>query len=197
MRSGLALGLALVALPAPAEAHLVGTEFGDFYAGALHLLSGPEYLALLLGLAVVVAASPPEAGRWSLAALPLALVPGAVAGLLGDPLAGAEAYLAGVIALTGGLGVLARALPGPALAALAAAAGGLIGYENARPGAVAGIDPLIYGAGVVATGTVVGTLAIAFATHYRDWKIWATMAQRALGSWIAAVGMLFLAVTLL
>ena len=57
MRQALGLFAILTALmlPKPAAAHLVGVEFGDFYAGVLHLTLAVEQVVALLVLGLVAA----------------------------------------------------------------------------------------------------------------------------------------------
>ncbi|MFV0474307.1 MAG: hypothetical protein ACK5MQ_08900, partial [Pikeienuella sp.] len=99
-----AAALALGA-PSPAAAHLVGVEFGEFYAGAMHVLLGPEFLAALIALARAAALLRERVGRWALVVAPLAMAVGAYAGaaLGGSDFAAALAACAAL----GGFGAVA------------------------------------------------------------------------------------------
>ena len=197
MKKLTAAAVLALGLPGVANAHLVGTEFGDFYAGALHLVSGPEYLALLLALGLVVASAPATIGRWALATLPAAFAVGAAIALVTAPVLELRPAIAALLAVLGAVAIYARPLPLTVLALSGAFAGLLLGFDNALPGAVDGIDRWLYGAGVVVTGTVLGTIAIAVARHLRANQSWAILAQRVLGSWVTAIGTLFLGSLLL
>ncbi len=190
---GLALGVGLA--PAPASAHLVGMEFGDFYAGALHLLTSPASLALLLAFAVLAGLQARERARWALLALPFGLLAGvglaAALPVPEDPTASASGFAA-----MGLLAAFALRLPAWALGAFAAASGLVVGAENGAAGQGAEIDWLLFAAGIAATGTLLGTLLIAASAALHGWRGWVALAQRALGSWFAAVGAMALALSL-
>lgn len=194
MRRCWPLIIALAASPGPASAHLVGMEFGDFYAGALHLIYGPEYLALIFVLGLVVARQAVERAQITLAVLPVALLTGAALALIVQ--VESDAVIASALAGLGLIGLAGLTLPSWALIAVTGLGGGLLGYQNMLPGLTEGVDRLLYAAGVVATGIVLGTLAIGTLSHTRRLTEWAGPAQRVLASWMAAVGTLFLGVAL-
>ncbi|MEO1291545.1 MAG: HupE/UreJ family protein [Pseudomonadota bacterium] len=184
------------ALPDPAAAHLVGVEFGEFYAGALHLTLAPEHVAALLALALVAALQPREHARWILLALPVGLLIGAAAALVVpattplDPAIGASLIVPGLLGLAG------TRLAVPALAVLALALGGLHAYANGLSVHEAPVDWRLYLAGIVSAGTVLGTLLVALATVVASHpegqpRGWARIAERAVCSWIAAAGTIF------
>ena len=74
--------LAWLLAPSVAQAHLVTTGLGPFYDGAMHLALSPDDLLGLLAAALLAGLGGPQAGRWTLAVLPLAWLIGALAGLL-------------------------------------------------------------------------------------------------------------------
>ncbi|MCG8443015.1 MAG: HupE/UreJ family protein [Caulobacterales bacterium] len=199
MRPGLApllAGLAAALAPSPASAHLVGVEFGDFYAGALHLASAPEHVAVLAALGLAAARQPRERARWMLLALPLGLGAGVAvawgtgATLLLDPMVGASLAVAGLI------GVAALRLPMWTLALLAALIGAVHGFANGDAGREAPIDWPLYAGGVTTAGAVIGSLLIAIATALVNWRSWTPLAGRVVASWLAAVGIIFLGLSL-
>ncbi len=187
-----ALALALALAPGAARAHLVGVEFGDFYAGALHLATSPSDVALLLALAVLAGLQMRERARWVLLALPLGLAAGVATAAAGAVLPPLQPLNAGGLAVGGLLAALAVPLPAWALAAFAAVAGHVIGAENGLAGREGGVDWWLFASGVTVTGTVVGTLAVAGAAALADWRSWVRLGQRVLGSWFAAVGAMVL-----
>ncbi len=182
--------------PEPAAAHLVGMEFGDFYAGALHLITSPANLALLVALAVLAGMQKREAARWALLALPLGLAMGVAAAAateLPDDLGPASAL---GFAATGVLAAFALRLPALALALLASGAGLVIGIENGATGRGVEIDWTLFAGGIIATGALIGTLLIAISAALHDWQAWVKLGQRVLGSWFAAIGAMALALAL-
>lgn len=186
---------ALAVAPTPAAAHLVGVEFGAFYAGALHLTLAIEHMVGLLALGLVAAAQPREAARWMLLGLPVGLGLGLVLALLAPSDQPLDLMIALSLAAPGLIGAAALRAPSWALAALAAAVGAAHGYANGMATHEAPIDWPLFAAGVVTAGTVLGTLAIALAAAAADLARWAPLAQRVLSSWIAAAGATFLAVS--
>lgn len=112
-------------LPAPALAHMVSADVGDFYAGLLHPLSSAEHLLAVLAVAFLAAQCGSRAGRLAVVLVPLGLVAGILAGLPWPmPLAAYLADAAGLV-VVGGLIVAAPGVP-PAVVALCATAMGLV-----------------------------------------------------------------------
>ncbi len=198
MRRALVL-LAALLLPGRAEAHLVGIEFGEFYAGVLHLGTSPEHVAVLLALGFLAASQPRERARWMLATLPAGLLVGVVTGILAGGAIGIAAlapWIGASLVLAGGLGLVAWPLPTWALAALAGLIGLLHGLANGLLGDTDTIEWQLYAAGVVAAGTVLGTVAIAGATALADLADWLRLGTRVLASWVTAVGAIFLGLSI-
>lgn len=201
-RAQLALVVALAASAAPraASAHLVGVEFGDFYAGALHLVMAPESLAALAALAITAAAQPREVARWMLLALPLGLACGVGIAFLARGGETSTLTIGVVIALSlavpGVLGVAAMKLSVALVAAVAAVIGASLGWVNGLAAVGAPVDWSLYAPGVISAGTVVGTIAIALSVATTTHADWAAMIRRVVASWIAAAGVVFLGVTI-
>ena len=197
MVRGLAWGLAVAALPGPAQAHLVGVEFGAFYAGALHLIMAPEHGAGLLALALATAVQPRERAWISLAILPAALMLGALAGLLASIDRDMAPWIGASLILAGAVGTIGRALPWAMLGGLAAAIGAIHGYANGLSALGTEVDSRLYGAGIVIAGTVIGTLLIGLSAAALELHPVARLGARVVASWVTTVGLLFLALTLL
>lgn len=189
----------LAASAAPAGAHIVSSRLGDFYSGALHPLTDLRELVVWLALALLAAGRGDTRGRWTVLAFPLGL-------LLGVRLAGAvdlvsrdQLMIAGSMSLLGLLLAAAVRLPPAALAALAVLVGAARGAANAGDLA-AETDLLLFAAGLAAAGYAVVTLATAGV----GWLVapsgavvgWRGIALRALGSWIAAAGLMLGALAL-
>lgn len=179
----------------PAQAHLVGMEFGDFYAGALHLIVAPEHLAVLIGLSVVAAFQKRDEAKWSLAALPVGLLVGAGAGAV---IGGADpAVLMGTsLALTGAIGAAALHLGRLPFAGLVLVVGLLHGYANGVPAADGAAEIWLYTTGVASAGTVIGTVAIAGSSALLAARHWTAMGYRVAGGWLVAIGTMYAGLSL-
>jgi urease accessory protein len=192
LRIATALTLGLMASPGSAQAHLVTTGLGPVYDGLVHFALAPEDLVPVLALAALAGLRGAAHGRRVLFVLPTAWLLGGVLGLtLGvgvSPLAPVASFL-----LLGGLVATDARLPLAATSALALILGLLHGYLNgvamARPGlgalGVIGVVVCVFTLTALVTSLVVPLRAV-----------WARVAVRMAGSWIAAVGLLLLGWTL-
>ncbi|MGF1455082.1 MAG: HupE/UreJ family protein [Alphaproteobacteria bacterium] len=187
------LGLLGALAPAPARAHLVDLRFGDFYGGAYHLVSGLDYALLLVALSLLAALQPRETGRWVVAAVPLGVVTGSVAAafVLDRDLSAALA-VTGALALVALLVAVGRALPVAILVLLSFVAAAILGFENGLAMTVQ-TDARLYIGGLVGVSLLVVTLTTAALIQAITWGGWARIAVRALGSWIAAVSLILMA----
>lgn len=189
MRRAVLTLLPVLLLSSPAEAHIVASRLGDFYAGALHPLTGLEDVISWVALGLLAGMQPPGRARWLVPLFPLGLLGGFVAGLQ-TGLPGGEVVDAGIMMALGGLLAVAARLPGPALCALAVALAAWRGAAN-----VAGVAPdtnaALFAAGLAVSGyvtvTLVAALALAFRQSNEGWRI---VTLRAAGSWIAAIGLM-------
>lgn len=182
----------LLATPTGAQAHLVGVEFGDFYAGALHLTLDPGQIATLVILGVIAGLNPRPKARWMLAALPAGLCAGAGLGAVWGTPVTEQIAVPVLLALTGIIGVIARELPLAALAALAAVVGLVLGTMNGAAANAFPIDLLLYTAGVATAGTMLGTFMIAIGSRFATSAPWVSIGYRAVSSWAIAVGLISL-----
>ncbi len=201
VRSGLSrLPLALLAglwplLPVPASAHLVDMRFGDFYGGGLHVLTGLDYVLLLIALSFLAALQQRERGRWVIAAVPAGLLVGSYASTLAPGGSSAALFVTGCLALTAALVALGRGLPLVVLLVWTGAASAMLGFENGLAMAQQ-TDQRLFTAGITATGFLIVTLATAGLVQVMDWGSWTRIAVRALGSWMAAVSILLMALAM-
>lgn len=190
MRALALAALLLCAASGSASAHIVSSRLGDFYGGALHPLTGLPDLVIWLALGLVAALQPAHWARWIVLAFPAGLLAGFIASVAGDWHADPIVVSA---ALMIGLGLLAAAaarLPGGSLLVLAVIVGIVRGAANGS-GLDPGTDPVLFGAGLLLAGYAVVTLVCAVAaTFRRAGAPWRTIALRAGGSWIAAVGLM-------
>jgi hydrogenase/urease accessory protein HupE len=188
-----ALATSLLVLPQLAEAHLVTSGLGPYYDGALHMLMSPGDLLGLVAVALLAGRRGAQAGRLTVITLSVGWLLGGLAGF-GLPDSPNLAAIGTVSLLVMGLLVAIDARLSPVIiAAIAAAYGLLHGLISGTALAVAGAE--------VSTlfGTVFAVLCLAVLTAAAVvplTALWARVAVRVAGSWIAAVGMLMIGWTL-
>jgi urease accessory protein len=175
-------------IPAPAFAHPV-QGVGDFYAGMLHPLITIESVLPLVAFSLLAGQQRRESAIPLLAALPIALVIGAVAASLGAVPRGLGMAQ---LVLTAGLGLLilvARPLGPWVLTALCAAVGIFVGWTNASEN-LGQVSPLRFVTGFALIGLLLLVYANGLVRNLR--AEWARIAIRVVGSWIAAASILVL-----
>lgn len=190
---------AAIAIPAgaPAAAHGVLPGAAGFIPGVLHPLVTVEHLILLLALGLLCGQVPAERRRAAFAALGLALVVGlAAAAWRGAVEPAVPVAILALACAAGGLVALARpGLPAAGIAALAALAGLTVGLDTDVIGAgQAGGQVLLAPGAGVAVGAylvVLDAAALAAAAARPPFAV----AVRVAGSWIAAIGVLLLALS--
>ncbi|MEM8683038.1 MAG: HupE/UreJ family protein [Pseudomonadota bacterium] len=190
------VSLAGVALPEIAAAHLVSNRFGELYSGILHPLTSLQHVVPWLGLGLLAGMLKSDASRWALAVFPLAVGVGTLtASFLPESDVVAAMNLASFI-LLGALIAFAARLPRPWFLGLAVIVGLSHGYANGTR-ELEGGALLLYVSGVVIAGYAVIALVSAVSHFVSREMQWGSVAVRAVGSWIAAVGLVFGAYTVL
>lgn len=183
------LAAAIALLPDAASAHAPVPGVGAFWNGVLHPVLVPLHLLVLVTAGLVLGQNAPRASR---TALPLFAVGLASAVVLASP-AGLPASAGLAVVLVGSLLVaLGRAIP-IAVVAVAVAAAVVVGADSAPLDAAPGSGVLAAGGaygGALLVVVLSGGLAAAVT------QPWQRIAVRAAGSWIAAVTILMLAVSL-
>ena len=183
-----------IAQPNMAEAHIVAARLGDFYAGALHPLTELQDLILWAAMGVLAGSLGAERGRWLVLVFPLGLLAGFACGRASGIVSVSPAADAGMILLLGLLLAAAIRLPTALLGAIAFALAAIRGATNAGDlGAES--DRLLFAAGLACAGyasiTLVMALTLAFRRADADpATAWRGIAIRALGGWIAAIGLM-------
>ena len=182
----------LAGLPGVAHAHAAFAGAGDFYAGALHPLTSPEHILLLLVCGLLLGQQGRQRTTFGLAWFPLAALAGAMLAQRFEVGLDLLWWVVGMAMIFGALLALALPLPRPVLWLLVVAAGGLYGLANgaAREGQMA-VYPFV--AGVVLAAFIV--LAYLLAVADGLWQVrvgWVQIALRVLGSWAVAISMLVL-----
>ena len=176
-----------------AEAHIVAARLGDFYAGAAHPLTDLQDIVLWIAIGVLAGTLGAAKGRWLILVFPLGLLVGLP---FGNVLGAASTQLADA-AMMLAIGMrLAAAVQVPAvlLCAIAFAAAVMRGAANCADLAPE-TDRLLFAAGLVCAGYAVITLTMALTAMFRRTSSdsatsWRSIAIRALGGWIAAIGLM-------
>jgi len=182
-----------VTLLAAFEVHAHGATPGTnaFISGLVHPLTALEHILPLIAIGMLAGQRGLVAGQGLLVAFPIAFASGALIGAAVGP--ELSAVNAGTALVAGGLVALALTLPRTLLYAIVVVVGAIHGLSNGT--AVGQSLPAF-----IAGATLAAALVFAYAfgtTHYalQRARPWMPVAVRAIGSWIAAFGMLTLALT--
>ena len=175
-----------------AEAHIVAARLGDFYAGAAHPLTDLQDIVLWIAIGVLAGTLGTAKGRWLIPVFPLGLLIGLpfgnVFGATSTQLTDAAMMLA-----IGMLLAAAVQVPALLLCAIAFAVAVMRGAANGADLAPE-TDRLLFAAGLVCAGYAVITLTMALTAMFRRTSSsatsWRSIAIRALGGWIAAIGLM-------
>jgi len=182
--------LALLSLPSTASAHLVSTRFGELYSGMLHPLTTLAHVVPSFGLGLLGGLQSGSSARWAPWVLPAGAAAGALLGALlpASPLV-TQLNVVSFVAL-GLLVALAVELNPALFISLNAAVGLSHGYANAASSLQGGAQAL-YLLGVASAAYGLVTLVAGAAQWLRRRGAWGTIALRAAGSWIVAIGLVF------
>jgi urease accessory protein len=194
LRCGVVAAALLLAQAKAADAHIVASRLGDFYAGALHPLTNLEDLILWGAIGVLAGSLGATRGRWLVPLFPLGLLAGLMLGRsVGIASVGPTVDAAMILAL-GLLLAAAIRVPTPLLCALAFALAVIRGAANATDLA-SETDRTLFAAGLACAGYVAITLIMALTIAFRGTDTtasitWRQITLRALGGWIAAIGLM-------
>ncbi|MFK4500018.1 urease accessory protein [Bradyrhizobium japonicum] len=180
-----------------AEAHIVAARLGDFYMGVVHPLTDLQDVVLWTATGVLAGTLGAAKGRWLIAVFPLGLLVGLS---LGQVFSATSTQLsdAAMMLAIGLLLAAAAQVPTFMLCAIAFAVAVIRGAAN---GADLGpeTDRLLFAAGLACVGYGAITLAMALTavfTNSDGVASWRTIAVRALGGWIAAIGLMMASLVL-
>jgi len=162
---------------------------GSAYDGLMHFATSPEDIASVLAFALWAGLRGAQYGRRTLFALPGAWLLGGVVGVSAVGWTGSDVITALWLILLGGLLAANANLSLRAATATAALVGMVHGYLNGT-GMVRSVSSYVSMLGVVVAVFVLIAMAAAFIIHSR--ARWTRIAARAVGSWIAASGLLML-----
>src|SRR3984893_16833340 len=191
---------ALFASVEAAEAHIVASRLGDFYTGALHPLTDLQDLILWAAMGVLAGSLGTSRGRWLVLLFPLGLLAGLVLNRAFGNVSAGSAADAGIILVLGLLLAAQARIPTALLGLIAFGLAVLRGAANAGD-----VGPetnqLLYAAGLVCAGYAAITLTMALTLAFRRAEVgtsmaWRGIAIRAVGGWIAAIGIMMVGLAL-
>ncbi len=184
-----ALLLAL-AWPGQGLAHSLSASFGDFYGGLLHPTTALDLAPPLVALGLLAGQNGKPAARRMLLVLPAAFVLGTGLGGALPPPAHLATVNAGSFVVLGLLLALDAVLSSALLLGLGAALGLCNGLANGS-GMAGGSDPVLFLLGSALAGFAAILLPSAVVASLTAG--WQRIGVRVLGSWLAAVGAMILA----
>jgi hydrogenase/urease accessory protein HupE len=187
------LSLAACLAPASAEAHTALQGVGSFWSGVAHLLTSFDQLGFLLGLAIWTSFQSPRLDARVIGAGFAAALAGVWCGAWFDEAGRLDlaAAAAALMIAVGSAGAMRLRVNGVPLLGLASA-GGLVGGASAADGA-AGLSLALYSLGGAVAGASV--LSYGLLAARRVEVEWGRIALRAGASWIAAIGLMVLALS--
>lgn len=194
-----AAALATLTAITPAHAHLIGTRFGDFYAGAFHPITDLNDVLLWLALGLLAGSLQGERGRWLVLLFPLGLACGFVLSTSAGIAFGGNATNATLIGALGLAIAAGTRIPAPLLGIVGFSLGVTRGIANAAA-VEATTNLTLFGAGLACAGYATITLLMALVMAFRRAEAgpataWRGIALRALGGWIAAIGLMMIGFT--
>ena len=190
----------LLAQAEAADAHIIASRLGDFYTGALHPLTDLQDLILWAAMGVLAGSLGAAKGRWLVLVFPLGLLAGLVLGRVFGVASAGPAADAGMILVLGLLLAAAARVPTTLLCAIAFGLALLRGAANAGDLGPE-TDRLLFAAGLACAGYAAITLTMALTLTFRrpdagPAVAWRGIAIRAVGGWIAAIGLMMMGLAL-
>ncbi|MFK4658254.1 urease accessory protein [Bradyrhizobium japonicum] len=187
----------LLAGASTAEAHIVAARLGDFYMGVVHPLTDLQDVVLWTATGVLAGTLGAAKGRWLIAVFPLGLLVGLSLGQVFSTTSTQLSDAAMMLAI-GLLLAAAAQVPTFMLCAIAFAVAVIRGAANSADLGPE-TDRLLFAAGLACVGYGAITLAMALTavfTNSDGVASWRTVAVRALGGWIAAIGLMMASLVL-
>jgi urease accessory protein len=187
LATALALGFAQ-----SANAHIVASRLGDFYAGALHPLTDLQDILLWTATGLLAASMGASRGRWLVLIVPAGSLVGLIAGLSFGITSVSTVINAAAMIVLGLLIAAAVRVPAPAVGVLAFGMAVARGIVNSG-GVAADTNQVLFAAGFTMAAYTVITLLMAVVVAFREPARaggWRGIAIRVCGSWIAAIGLM-------
>ena len=184
----------LLAQAEVADAHVIASRLGDFYTGALHPLTDLQDFILWTAMGVLAGSLGAAKGRWLVLVFPIGLLAGLILERTFGPVSAGPLVDAGMILLLGLLLAAAARLPAALLCAIAFGVAMTRGVANVNDLAPE-TDRVLFAAGLACAGYAAITLIMALTLVFsgpdaRTSMAWRSIAIRAFGGWIAAIGLM-------
>jgi hydrogenase/urease accessory protein HupE len=173
----------------PVLLHLVNAQFGDFYAGFFHVATAMEHMLAIVALGLFAGQQNPRNARITLVTFVLSFMAGAITGTFLFESISITVLCVISLVVIGGLVAIQKEWSVLWLVLIAVYLGLVQGVAN---GAALGngFQPLNFLSGLAFTGIVIVTLSAGMAISMI--KTWQKVALRVLGSWFAAIGIIYL-----
>jgi len=180
----------LLVIPIASEAHAISTTVGDFYGGILHALLVMAHVFPFIALSIVAGQQGPELARKSLVAFLAALLAGVITAFFtGQVIAVFYINIISLIVL-GILAALSFKLPRWFLYSTIIFFGFTHGFQNGSELSQTQ-SPVLFITGLLTGGLILFSVIAALTISIR--KEWFQIALRVIGSWIAAIGLMMIA----
>jgi urease accessory protein len=190
-------GVTALTFAQAADAHIVASRLGDFYAGALHPLTDLQDIVLWIATGLLAGSMGAARGRWLVLVVPAGSLVGFYGGLALGMTSVAAVMNAALMILLGLLIATAVRVPTIALCLLALGTAVVRGAANAG-GVAADTNRMLFAAGLTLTAYAAITLIMALVVTFPPLRSgWRGIAVRICGSWIAAIGLMIGAFALL
>jgi hydrogenase/urease accessory protein HupE len=186
---GIGIGGAAALIPRSAEAHVALESMGSFWSGAAHLLTSLDQLCFLVALAIWMSFLDRRLDARAIGLIFAGIFIGAAAypdGRFG--FAGIIAALMAMVGLAGAIPIRIGAVPVLGIASV----GGMIGGAASASG-MTGLSLGLFSLGGAIAGASV--LSYGLLAARRIDVEWGRIALRAVASWIAAAGLMLLALS--
>lgn len=179
-------------IPAAAEAHTAIQGIGSFWSGVVHLLTSLDQLAFLLGVAIWTSFLASRYDAAMLGAAFAAVLIGTIFGSVTGNNFNLSVVMAAFILAAGLAGALRLRLGAAPVLALASAGALVVGMAGAE--ATAGLSAALFASGSSIAAACVLSYGLLAARSLET--EWGRIARQAGASWIAAIGLMILALSL-
>jgi len=173
----------------PVIAHLVNARFGDFYAGLFHVITAIEHLLPMIALGLFAGQQNPRGARFSIISFFSCLLIGAIIGVNLPEIALLNYLCIFSLIITGGVVIIQWKTTSYWIIIIAGFIGITQGLANGSS-LGNGIQLINFIAGVATAGLVIVSIFTGMALSFIE--SWQKIAIRVLGSWIAAIGIMYL-----